>query len=35
MRRRRLAHDYERTTANSEAMICWAAVIIMTRCLGC
>jgi transposase len=28
---RRLARDYERTTANSEAMIYWATVIIMTR----
>jgi transposase len=30
MRYRRLARDYERTTANSEAMIYWATVIIMT-----
>jgi hypothetical protein len=28
---RRLARDYERTTANAEAMIYWATVIIMTR----
>jgi transposase len=31
MRYRRLARDYERTTANAEAMIYWATVIIMTR----
>ena len=31
MRYRRLVRDYERTTANSEAMIYWATVIIMTR----
>jgi transposase len=31
MRWRRLARDYERTTANSEAMIYWATVFIMTR----
>jgi transposase len=31
MRYRRLARDYERTTANSEAMIYWATIIIMTR----
>ena len=31
MRYRRLARDYERTTANAEAMIYRAAVIIMTR----
>jgi Transposase DDE domain len=34
MRCRRLARDYERTTANSEAMIYWATVIIMTRRLA-
>ena len=34
MRYRRLVRDYERTTANSEAMIYWAAVIIMTRRLA-
>jgi transposase len=34
MRYRRLARDYERTTANSEAMIYWATVIIMTRRLA-
>jgi Transposase DDE domain len=31
MRYRRPARDHERTTASSEAMICWATVIIMTR----
>ena len=31
MRYRRLARDYERTTANPESMIYWATVIIMTR----
>lgn len=31
MRWRRLARDYERTTANSEAMIYWATIFIMTR----
>jgi transposase len=31
MRYRRLARDYERTTASSEAMIYWATVLIMTR----
>ena len=35
MRYRRLARDYERITANSEAMIYWATVIIMTRRLAC
>ena len=34
MRYRRLARDYERTTANPEAMIYWATVIIMTRRLA-
>jgi transposase len=34
MRYRRLVRDYERTTANSEAMIYWATVIIMTRQLA-
>jgi transposase len=34
MRYRRLARAYERTTANSEAMIYWATVIIMTRRLA-
>jgi transposase len=34
MRYRRLARDYERTTASSEAMIYWATVIIMTRRLA-
>jgi transposase len=34
MRYRRLARDYERTTANSEAMIYRATVIIMTRRKG-
>ena len=34
MRYRRLVRDYERTTANSEAMIYWATVIIMTRRLA-
>jgi hypothetical protein len=34
MRYRRLARDYERTTANAEAMIYWATVIIMTRRLA-
>jgi len=29
MRYRRLVRDYERTTANSEAMIYWATVIIL------
>jgi transposase len=31
MRYRRLARDYERTTAHSEAMIWWATVFIMTK----
>ena len=31
MRWRRLVRDYERTTANAEAMIYWATVFIMTR----
>ena len=34
MRYRRRARDYERTTANSGAMIYLATVIIMTRCLA-
>jgi transposase len=34
MRYRRLARDYERTTANAEAMIYWATVVIMTRRLA-
>ena len=34
MRYRRLVRDYERTTTNSEAMIYWATVIIMTRRLA-
>jgi transposase len=34
MRYRRLARDYERTTASSEAMIYWVTVIIMTRRLA-
>jgi len=34
MRYRRLARDYERTTASSEAMIYWATVVIMTRRLA-
>jgi hypothetical protein len=34
MHYRRLARDYERTTAHSEAMIYWATVIIMTRRLA-
>jgi transposase len=34
MRYRRLVRDYERTTANSEAMIYWATVIIMIRRLA-
>jgi transposase len=34
MRYRRLARDYERTTATSEAMIYWATIIIMTRRLA-
>jgi hypothetical protein len=34
MRYRRLARDYKRTPANSEAMIYWATVIIMTRRLA-
>jgi transposase len=34
MRWRRLARDYERTTANAEAMIWWATVFIMTRRLA-
>jgi hypothetical protein len=34
MRYRRLARDYERTTANAEAMIYWATVLIMTRRLA-
>jgi hypothetical protein len=31
MRYRRLAGDYERTVGNSEAMIYWATILIMTR----
>ena len=31
MRCRRLARGYERTTTNSEAMICWATVIMTRR----
>jgi hypothetical protein len=34
MRYRRLARDYERTTATSEAMIYWATIIIVTRRLA-
>ncbi len=34
MRYRRLVRDYERTTADSEAMIYWATIIIMTRRLA-
>ena len=34
MRYRRLVRDYERTTANSEAMIYWATILIMTRRLA-
>ena len=34
MRYRRLARDYERTTASAEAMIYRATVIIMTRRLA-
>jgi transposase len=34
MRYRRLARDYERTTASAEAMIYWATVITMTRRLA-
>jgi transposase len=34
MRYRRLVRDYERTTANSEAMIYWATVLIMTKRLA-
>jgi transposase len=34
MRYRRLARDYERTTANAEAMIYWATILIMTRRLA-
>jgi hypothetical protein len=34
MRYRRLARDYERTTASSEAMIYWATILIMTRRLA-
>lgn len=34
MRYRRLARDYERTTVNSEAMIYWATILIMTRRLA-
>ncbi len=34
MRCRRLVRDYERTTANSEAMIYWATVLIMTKRLA-
>jgi transposase len=34
MRYRRLTRDYERTTTNSEAMIYWATVLIMTRRLA-
>ena len=31
MRYRRLTRDYERTTANAQAMIYWATIFIMTR----
>jgi hypothetical protein len=31
MRWRRLVRDYERRTANHEAMVYWATVLIMTR----
>lgn len=34
MRYRRLARDYERTTAHHEAMVYWATVFIMTRRLA-
>jgi transposase len=34
MRHRRLARDYERTTASAEAMIYWATILIMTRRLA-
>lgn len=34
MRYRRLARDYERRTANHEAMIYWATILIMTRRLA-
>jgi transposase len=34
MRYRRLARDYERTTANAEAMIYWATILIMTKRLA-
>ncbi|HZD74702.1 MAG TPA: transposase, partial [Actinomycetota bacterium] len=34
MRYRRLARDYERRPANSEAMIYWATILIMTRRLA-
>jgi transposase len=34
MRYRRLARDYERTTAHHEAMIYWSTVLIMTRRLA-
>ena len=34
MRYRRLARDYERTPTNSEAMIYWATILIMTRRLA-
>jgi len=34
MRYRRLVRDYERTTANSEAMLYWATILIMTRRLA-
>jgi hypothetical protein len=31
MHYRRLAHGYERTTANAEAMIYWATILTITR----
>jgi transposase len=34
MRYRRLTRDYEHTTANAEAMICWATILIMARRLA-
>jgi hypothetical protein len=34
MRYRRLARDYERTTAHAEAMIWWATVSFTNRLLG-
>lgn len=34
MRYRRLARDYERRTANHEAMVYWATILIMTRRLA-